>query len=62
MKYSTFGIEARNIMLQKDIKVKDLAATLGISNSYMSEILKGTRDGNKYKMRIVAILKMEEKN
>lgn len=50
--YSDFGAEARKIMLQKNIKMVDLAKELGVSVTYVSEIFKGTRTGVKYKTRI----------
>lgn len=60
MEYSNFGLKARMIMLQKDIKVVDLAKQLEISPTYVSEILKGTRKGVKYRDKIKKILQMEE--
>jgi transcriptional regulator with XRE-family HTH domain len=58
--YSAFGIQARTIMLKKNITVKALAQQIGIGNSYLSEILKGRRDGEKYKPEIMRILGMSE--
>jgi len=57
--YTEFGAEARKIMLQKNIKMVDLAKELGVSVTYISEIFKGTRKGEKYKNRIAEILGME---
>lgn len=57
--YSDFGLEARKIMLQKNIKMKDLAGELGVSDTYISEIFKGTRPGKKYKGRIAELLGMD---
>lgn len=60
--YSDFGIEARKIMLQKNIKMKDLAEQLGVSVTYVSEIFKGTRNGKKQKPAIAVILGMESED
>ncbi|MEB5452826.1 helix-turn-helix domain-containing protein [Virgibacillus pantothenticus] len=60
MHYSEFGAEARKIMLLKGISMSQLAEDLGISIYYLSEILKGTRPGKKYKVEIAKILEMEE--
>ncbi|ARF69486.1 transcriptional regulator [Paenibacillus larvae subsp. pulvifaciens] len=57
--YSEFGIEARKIMLVKDIKIVDMAKELGVSPSYLGEILKGTRKGTKQKSKIAEMLGME---
>lgn len=62
VQYTEFGAEARKIMLIKNMKMKDVAKELGVSTSYVSEILRGTRAGEKYKPRIAEMLgmKMEE--
>lgn len=57
--YTEFGLEARKIMLAKNIKMKDVAKALGVSTTYVSEILRGTRSGEKYKPRIAEILGMQ---
>ncbi|MEK3788784.1 helix-turn-helix domain-containing protein [Paenibacillus sp. FSL K6-1230] len=57
--YTKFGAEARKIMLQRNIKLKDLAEELGVSVTYVSEILKGTRSGEKQKPLIAKMLGME---
>ncbi len=57
--YTEFGAEARKIMLQKNIKMVDLARELGVSVTYVSEIFKGTRRGEKYKNRIAEMLGMK---
>lgn len=56
--YTEFGVEARKIMLQKNIKMIDLAKELGVSVTYISEILKGTRAGEKQKPKIAKFLGM----
>ena len=56
--YSNYGAKARKIMLKKGITITALAQQIGISASYMSEILKGTRTGKKYISRINEILEI----
>lgn len=58
--YSEFGLKARTIMLQKNIKSSAIAKELGVSCSYVAEILKGSRSGNGRKEQIAKILGMEE--
>lgn len=62
--YTEFGLEARKIMLSKNITMTDIAKHLGISVSYVGEILKGTRSGDKYKPLIAEFIgmKLEEVN
>ncbi|MEK4854831.1 helix-turn-helix transcriptional regulator [Paenibacillus sp. FSL H7-0756] len=57
--YTEFGAEARKVMLQKKIKMKDVARELGVSVTYVSEIFKGTRPGEKQKPRIAEMLGLE---
>ncbi|MCF8566871.1 helix-turn-helix transcriptional regulator [Alicyclobacillus tolerans] len=57
--YTEFGLEARRIMLLKNIKMTEIARQLGISVTYVGEIFKGTRPGEKYKARIAEILEMK---
>ncbi|WP_054939035.1 helix-turn-helix domain-containing protein [Paenibacillus ihuae] len=57
--YTEFGAEARKIMFQKNIKMKDVAQELGVSVTYVSEIFKGTRPGEKQKPRIAEMLGLE---
>lgn len=58
--YSEFGLKARMIMLQKHISGAALAKELGVSATYISEILKGTRPGNGKREQIAKILGIEE--
>jgi len=57
--YTEFGAEARKIMLQKNIKMTEVAKELGVSSTYISEIFKGTRNGVKQKPKIAKMLGME---
>lgn len=58
--YSEFGLKARTIMLQKGIKSSALAKELGVSCSYIADILRGSRSGNGRKEQIAKILGMDE--
>lgn len=58
-KYTDFGLEARKIMLLKNIKMVDVARELGVSVTYVSEIFKGTREGKKQKPEIAKMLGLE---
>lgn len=59
MALTNFGVEARKIMLEKDMTMTELAKQLGISNSYLTDIFRGGRKGTKQKQRIAEILGME---
>ena len=54
--YTEFGAEARKIMFQKNIKMKEVTQELGVSVTYVSEIFKGTRPGEKQKPLIAKCL------
>jgi transcriptional regulator with XRE-family HTH domain len=56
MQYSEFGVRIRAQMLRKGIKGTQLSKQLGISNAYLSDILRGSRDGVKYRPKIAEIL------
>lgn len=60
MKYSEFGVRIRAQMLRKGVKGTAIAKQLGISNAYLSDILRGARNGEKYKSKIVSILEMND--
>lgn len=51
-----FGLQARAIMLRKGITMEQIAQYVGISASYVSEILRGSRKGNKHKPQIMEFL------
>nr|WP_187698647.1 helix-turn-helix transcriptional regulator [Paenibacillus alvei] len=46
-------------MLQKNIKMVHIARELGVSVTYISEIFKGTRKGEKQRPAIAKMLGME---
>lgn len=58
--YSEFGLKARMVMLQKRISGASIAKELGVSATYISEILKGTRQGKGKREQIAKILGIEE--
>lgn len=59
--YSDFGVKVRGVMLKKNITLTALAEQLGISTPYLSDILRGARDGKRHKERIAEILGIEKK-
>ncbi|MEC5303734.1 helix-turn-helix transcriptional regulator [Bacillus thuringiensis] len=59
MKYSSFGIEVRKVLLERDLTLTVLASELKISVSYLSDILKGSRKGEKQKKAIVELLGLD---
>lgn len=61
MNYTDFEIEARTIMLKKRITMTVLAQHLGISVSYVSDILRGGRRGVNYRDKIMEFLNSDEK-
>lgn len=62
MALTAFGIEAKKVMLDKDMTQTALAKELGISNTYLTEIFHGTRKGTKQKERIAKMLGMKKGN
>lgn len=58
--YSEFGLKARTIMLQKKITMTALAKELGVSVTYISDILRGVRDVEKRREQIAEILGIKE--
>ncbi|PEJ78811.1 helix-turn-helix domain-containing protein [Bacillus wiedmannii] len=56
----TFGKKVKTWLIINDMKQKDLAEMLDISNPYLSDILLGKRDGKKVKEKIMKILEIKE--
>lgn len=52
MQYSSFGIKVRTALLERELTITSLASELGISVSYLSDILKGSRKGKKQKSEL----------
>ncbi|MGV3138319.1 helix-turn-helix domain-containing protein [Brevibacillus agri] len=59
--YTEFGLEARRIMLLKNIKMTDIAKALGVSSAYIGDILRGSRPGKKHKPLIAEMLGIDLK-
>jgi transcriptional regulator with XRE-family HTH domain len=58
--YTPFGMQVRAILLQRGITSGELAKQIGISDSYLSDILRGGRKGKKQKARIAKVLGLEQ--
>lgn len=58
--YTSFGIQVRAILLRKGITIRSLAEQIGISDTYLSDILRGGRKGKKYREQISKILGITE--
>ena len=56
---SEFEKQVRIALIQQDKTFKSLAEDLGISNSYLYEILKGTRKSEEQKQRIINLLGLD---
>lgn len=57
---NTFGKKIKTWLILNDMKQKDLAAMLNISNAYLSDILLGKRNGEKVRQKIIKILEIKE--
>lgn len=60
MDNNAFEIKVKTWLIIHDMKQKDLAEMLGISNPYLSDILSGKRDGKKVREKIMKILDVKE--
>ncbi len=60
VEYSAFGLEVRKILIFQGKSMTKFAKELGISCTYLSEILRGTRESEKYKQKIIQALEMPE--
>lgn len=54
-----FGIKVRTELLKRELTLTELAAELGISLAYLSDILRGRRDATEQKQRIAKLLDLE---
>ncbi|MEX0415302.1 helix-turn-helix domain-containing protein [Bacillus sp. C30] len=57
---NVFGKRVKTWLLINDMKQKDLAKMLDISNPYLSDILLGKRKGKKVREKIMKILEIKE--
>lgn len=55
-KLTEFGLAVKVALVRKDMTAKDLAAMIGVKNTYISRILHGIRRGEKYREQITGIL------
>ncbi|HDR3900857.1 TPA: helix-turn-helix transcriptional regulator [Bacillus cereus] len=55
-----FGKKVKTWLIINDMRQKDLAKMLDISNPYLSDILLGKREGKKVKEKIMKILEIKE--
>ncbi|MCM3223361.1 XRE family transcriptional regulator [Bacillus cereus] len=55
-----FGKKVKTWLIINEMKQKDLADMLNISNAYLSDILLDKRKGEKVRQKIIKILETEE--
>ncbi|QWG81385.1 MULTISPECIES: helix-turn-helix domain-containing protein [Bacillus cereus group] len=55
-----FGMKVRATLFAKNMHQKELASLLGISNAYLSDIIRDKRNGKKIRERIIKILDIKE--
>ncbi|PFB05042.1 helix-turn-helix domain-containing protein [Bacillus wiedmannii] len=60
MDNNSFEIKVKTWLIINDMKQKDLAEMLEISNPYLSDILSGKRNGKKVRKKIMKILDVKE--
>lgn len=48
--------DLKSMLLKKGIKQKDLANALGVTESYISQIIKGKRLAKRYRDKIIEII------
>ncbi|WP_443217511.1 helix-turn-helix domain-containing protein [Sporolactobacillus sp. CQH2019] len=53
---TNFGMKVRIKLLEKDKSMRSLAGDLGITNAYLSDILRGNRKAEKQRKRIAKLL------
>ncbi|MCT4542221.1 MAG: helix-turn-helix transcriptional regulator [Vallitalea sp.] len=58
--YSSFGIWVKIKLMEQDMEQRELAEKLGVSESYLSDILTGRTKGLKYTDTIISILSKKE--
>ncbi|GMQ61169.1 helix-turn-helix domain-containing protein [Vallitalea maricola] len=56
-----FGKQVKQALIQKNLTQHDLALIVGISDSYLCDILKGLKRPQKHVNQICSILEIEEK-
>lgn len=56
VKYTPFGKEVEKALIDRDMDKGELAKAIGISQPYLTDILKGTRNGGTKKQQIAKLL------
>lgn len=59
IKLTPFGKEVEKALIDKDMDKGELAKAIGISQAYLTDILKGTRNGTERKKQIAEYLKID---
>ena len=62
MKNLNFEIAVKTALLKRGMKNQNLAKDVGVSESYLSDILKGNRKAEHYRKRICEILDLDYEN
>lgn len=56
IKLTPFGKEVEKALIDRDMSKSELAKILGITQAYLTDILKGTREGKERKKQIAEYL------
>lgn len=59
IKLTPFGKEVCKALIDRDMEKGELARAIGISQCYLTDILKGTRDGKERKKQIAEYLGLD---
>lgn len=59
IKLTPFGKEVEKALIDRDMSKSELAKILGITQPYLTDILKGTRDGKERKKQIAEYLGLD---
>lgn len=62
MKSLNFEIAVKTTLLKRGMKNQNLAKDVGVSESYLSDILKGNRKAEHHRKRICEILDLDYEN
>ncbi|WP_410495066.1 helix-turn-helix transcriptional regulator [Cellulosilyticum sp. ST5] len=57
--YTSFGKEVEKALIDKNMAKGELAKAVGISQPYLTDILKGTRNGTERKIQIAKYLNLD---
>lgn len=59
IKLTPFGKEVEKALIDRDMSKSELAKILGITQAYLTDILKGTREGTERKKQIAEYLGLD---